>query len=108
LEDTAKRIGKICQECKVVIDMEQYMQQFSPHMMEVTYSWAKGAKFKDICSMTDVFEGSIIRCMRRLEELMRQLSAAAKGIGNTQLEQKFAEGISKIKRDIVFAASLYL
>ena len=43
--------------------------------------------------MTDVFEGSIIRCMRRLEELLRQMTMAAKAIGNTNLENKFAEGI---------------
>lgn len=58
--------------------------------------------------MTDIFEGSVIRCMRRLEELLRQLQSAAKAIGNTELENKFAEGIVKIKRDIVFAVSLYL
>jgi ATP-dependent RNA helicase DOB1 len=46
--------------------------------------------------------------MRRLEELLRQLTAAAKAIGNSELEAKFAEGINKIKRDIVFAGSLYL
>ena len=33
---------------------------------------------------------------------------AAKAIGNTELENKFADSIVKIKRDIVFAASLYL
>jgi ATP-dependent RNA helicase DOB1 len=43
--------------------------------------------------MTDVFEGSIIRCMRRLEEMLRQMCAAAKAIGNTELENKFAEGL---------------
>jgi ATP-dependent RNA helicase DOB1 len=108
LQETTKRVAKISQECKLTIDVEHYLQQFSPHMMEVTYAWAKGSKFKDICGMTDIFEGSIIRCMRRLEELMRQLSVASKGIGNAALEQKFADGITKIKRDIVFAASLYL
>lgn len=36
--------------------------------------------------------GSIIRCMRRLEELLRQMCQAAKAIGNTELENKFAEG----------------
>ena len=46
--------------------------------------------------------------MRRLEELTRQLVQAAKGIGNTELEVKFNEGIKLLKRDIVFAASLYL
>lgn len=37
--------------------------------------------------------GSIIRCMRRLEELLRQMCQASKAIGNTELENKFAEGI---------------
>lgn len=31
--------------------------------------------------------------MRRLEELLRQMCQAAKAIGNTELENKFAEGI---------------
>lgn len=39
------------------------------------------------------FLGSIIRCMRRLEELLRQMCQAAKAIGNTELENKFALGI---------------
>jgi ATP-dependent RNA helicase DOB1 len=39
-----------------------------------------------------VFEGSLIRAFRRLEELLRQMSAAAKVIGNTELEVKFAQG----------------
>lgn len=30
--------------------------------------------------------------MRRLEELLRQMCSAAKAIGNTELENKFAEG----------------
>lgn len=46
--------------------------------------------------------------MRRLEEVLRQLVQAAKNIGNTDLEQKFTAGIVLLKRDIVFAASLYL
>ena len=54
------------------------------------------------------FAGSIIRSMRRLEELLRQMVQAAKNIGNTDLENKFSESIKLLKRDIVFAASLYL
>lgn len=30
--------------------------------------------------------------MRRLEEVLRQMCSAAKAIGNTELENKFAEG----------------
>jgi len=46
----------------------------------------------NICNKIYI-SGSIIRCMRRLEEVLRQLCQAAKGIGDT---------------DLVFAASLYL
>lgn len=46
--------------------------------------------------------------MRRLEEILRQLCQAAKTIGSNDLEDKFSQGIKLLKRDIVFAASLYL
>jgi ATP-dependent RNA helicase DOB1 len=36
------------------------------------------------------------------------VSQAAKSIGNSALEVKFSSGIEKLKRDIVFHASLYL
>ncbi|KAI6058252.1 Superkiller viralicidic activity 2-like 2 [Aix galericulata] len=108
MQECAKRIAKVSAEAKLEIDEENYLNSFKPNLMDVVYTWANGASFAHICKMTDVFEGSIIRCMRRLEELLRQMCQAAKAIGNTELENKFAEGITKIKRDIVFAASLYL
>eukprot|EP01064_Diplonema_japonicum_P034227 TRINITY_DN7029_c0_g1_i1.p1 TRINITY_DN7029_c0_g1~~TRINITY_DN7029_c0_g1_i1.p1 ORF type:complete len:945 (+),score=261.24 TRINITY_DN7029_c0_g1_i1:45-2879(+) len=79
-----------------------------PALLDVTYAWMNGTKFSDICSMTDVYEGSIIRMLRRLEELLRQLASATKVIGDEELFTKFMEAISIMKRDIVFANSLYL
>eukprot|EP00743_Colponemidia_sp_Colp-15_P003213 GILK01003472.1.p1 GENE.GILK01003472.1~~GILK01003472.1.p1 ORF type:complete len:1034 (+),score=223.64 GILK01003472.1:50-3151(+) len=108
LQETARRIAKVSQESKLGLDMDEYVNSFKPQLMELTYMWCQGAKFSEVCKMTDVFEGTIIRALRRLDELLRQLASAAKSIGNTELEQKFAEGIAKIKRGIVFAASLYL
>lgn len=104
----ARRIAKISNECKLEIDEEGYVEKFKPFLMDVVLAWCRGASFLSICKMTDIFEGSIIRCMRRLEELLRQMCQAAKTIGNTELENKFSEGIRLLKRDIVFAASLYL
>ncbi|XP_071953864.1 exosome RNA helicase MTR4-like [Antedon mediterranea] len=108
MQDSARRIAKVSAEAKLDVDEEEYVESFKPFLMDVVYEWCKGATFSQLCQMTDVFEGSIIRAMRRLEELMRQMCQAAKAIGNTELENKFADGITKIKRDIVFAASLYL
>lgn len=58
--------------------------------------------------MTDVYEGSLIRLFRRLEELLRQIGQAAKVMGSEELEQKFELALTKVRRDIVAAQSLYL
>lgn len=108
MQDTARRIARVSIEAKLEMNEEDYVSTFKPHMMDVVNAWCNGATFSQICKMTNIFEGSIIRCMRRLEETLRQLMQAAKAIGNSELENKFAEGIRSIKRDIVFAASLYL
>ncbi|GJJ75974.1 ATP-dependent RNA helicase DOB1 [Entomortierella parvispora] len=108
MQEAARRIAKVSQECKLTLDEEEYVQKFRSELMDVVFAWANGARFSQICKMTDVFEGSLIRAFRRLEELLRQMSMAAKSIGNTELENKFASGIVCIKRDIIFASSLYL
>lgn len=108
LRELAKRIASVSIEAKLQMDEIAYLDKFRPELMDVVYSWSKGASFSQVCKMTDIFEGSIIRCMRRLEELLRQMCQAAKVIGNADLENKFAEADKAIKRDIVFAASLYL
>ena len=92
MQETARRIVKVCQESKLPIDEEDYVKSFRPEMMDICYAWCQGAPFSQICKMTDIFEGSIIRSMRRLEELLRQMVVASKSIGNTELEVKFAEG----------------
>jgi ATP-dependent RNA helicase DOB1 len=58
--------------------------------------------------MTDVYEGSLIRLFRRLEELLRQMAQAGKVMGSDELALKFEESLAKIRRDIVAAQSLYL
>jgi superfamily II RNA helicase len=76
--------------------------------MEVVYAWCKGAKFIDIQKLTQSYEGTTIRTLRRLAELVRQVTAAAKALGNHELEAKFTKGEELLKRDIVFCSSLYL
>ncbi|XP_004964282.1 DExH-box ATP-dependent RNA helicase DExH9 [Setaria italica] len=108
LQETARRVANLQLECKIQIDVESFVNSFRPDIMEAVYSWAKGSKFYQIMEMTQVFEGSLIRAIRRLEEVLQQLILASKSIGETELEAKLEEAVSKIKRDIVFAASLYL
>lgn len=93
---------------QIQIDVENFVNAFRPDIMEAVYSWAKGSKFYEIMEVAQVFEGSLIRAIKRLEEVLQQLILAAKSIGEIELESKFKEAVTKIKRDIVFAASLYL
>lgn len=58
--------------------------------------------------MTDVYEGSLIRLFRRLEELLRQVAQAAKVMGSEELEKKFTQALELVRRDLVAAQSLYL
>ncbi|KAL3664825.1 hypothetical protein V7S43_010005 [Phytophthora oleae] len=108
LRETAQRIAKVMQDAKITIDVDEYAGAFNTSLVDVVIAWCQGAKFSQVCKMSDAFEGTIIRCLRRLEELLRQLTLAAHSIGDVELEKKFDEGGKKLKRDIVFAASLYL
>jgi ATP-dependent RNA helicase DOB1 len=49
-----------------------------------------------------------VRAVRREEEVLRQLVVAVESVGEVALAEKFKTGIERIKRDIIFAASLYL
>lgn len=108
LQDTARRVAKVQLESKVQVDVENFVSSFRPDIMEAVYAWAKGSKFYEIMETTQVFEGSLIRAIRRLEEVLQQLIQAAKSIGEIELGAKFEDAVTRIKRDIVFAASLYL
>lgn len=54
-----------------------------------------------------IFVGIIVRCIQRLNETCQDVRNAAKIIGDPVLHQKMEEASTLIKRDIVFAASLY-
>ena len=77
----------------------EFVDTFRPDIMEVVYEWTKGKKFVEVCKINDkLFEGTIIRAMRRLEEFMKQMCLAAKVIGDNALEAKFREAIVALKR----------
>jgi antiviral helicase SKI2 len=63
--------------------------------------------FAQIMELTEVQEGIIVRCIQQLGELLRDVKDAARIIGDPQLHAKMEEASNLIKRDIVFAASLY-
>ncbi|KAG8069798.1 hypothetical protein GUJ93_ZPchr0006g44661 [Zizania palustris] len=107
--DTAIRLGNLQREFKVPVDPEEYARDHLKFgLVEVVYEWAKGTPFADICELTDVSEGLIVRTIVRLDETCREFRNAASIMGNSALYKKMETASNAIKRDIVFAASLYI
>uniref|UniRef100_A0AAG5CTW2 Helicase SKI2W n=1 Tax=Anopheles atroparvus TaxID=41427 RepID=A0AAG5CTW2_ANOAO len=76
-------------------------------LVEVVYEWARAKPFAEIMVLTDVKEGIIVRCIQQLNETLCNVKDAARIIGDPVLHSKMEEASNAIKRDIVFAASLY-
>lgn len=104
----SERVCDVRNSIGLEVRHEEYIKRFSYEMMDIVKMWLTGRTFVEICDSTSVFEGTIIRTFKRLEELLRQLSSAAAVIGNSGLVDLFGQGIFLIKRDIIFANSLYL
>ncbi|TKA79880.1 hypothetical protein B0A55_03663 [Friedmanniomyces simplex] len=108
IQAQARVVAKVSRESKVLVNEDEYLDSFKSELMEVVFVWCQGASFATICKMTDVYEGSLIRLFRRLEELLRQMAQGAKVMGSEELEQTFEAALLKVRRDIVAAQSLYL
>ncbi|KAJ0677213.1 putative RNA helicase [Helianthus annuus] len=76
LQDSARRIAEIQHECKLEVNVDEYVEAaVRPFLMDVIYCWSKGSSFSEVIQMTDIFEGSIIRLARRLDEFLNQVSS---------------------------------
>ena len=103
----ATNVGNVQVECGLSIAVSDYVALLNFNLAEVVYEWANGMSFKQITDLTDVPEGSIVRCIVRLDETCRDVRNAARVIGDNRLFNLAAEASALIKRDIIFAASLY-
>ncbi|EDO17207.1 hypothetical protein Kpol_1035p20 [Vanderwaltozyma polyspora DSM 70294] len=108
MREVAAKIAKVMKDSKIEVVEKDYVESFRHELMEVVYEWCKGATFTQICKMTDVYEGSLIRMFKRLEELVKELVDVSNTIGNTALKEKMEAILKLIHRDIVSAGSLYL
>jgi len=108
IKGIARNVAEVMVENKIKIDIEEYVGKVKPQLMDVILAWLEGKRFYEIMNQCNLYEGSVVRVIRRLEELVRELATAAKTIGNQELEKKLNEGRGRLKRGIIFAASLYL
>jgi ATP-dependent RNA helicase DOB1 len=108
IKGIARNVAEVMLENKMPIDVEEYVSKMKPNLMDVILAWLEGKRFYEIMNQCNLYEGTVVRVIRRLEELVRELASAAKTIGNEELAAKLTEGRARLKRGIIFAASLYL
>ncbi|XP_066308301.1 DExH-box ATP-dependent RNA helicase DExH10-like isoform X1 [Miscanthus floridulus] len=109
LQEAARKIAEVQKECKLEVNVEEYVESTCrPYLMDVIYCWSRGSTFAEVMEMTDIFEGSVIRLARRLDEFLNQLRAAAEAVGEVTLEKKFEKASESLRRGIMFSNSLYL
>lgn len=109
LETIAASVANVQLKCGVdILPAEFVRENINIGMMQVVYEWARGTSFAKICEVTDVLEGTIVRCITRLDQTCLDVRNAARVVGDPKLYQKMVACSERIKRDIVFAASLYV
>ncbi|XP_050296280.1 helicase SKI2W [Anthonomus grandis grandis] len=95
-------------ELELGIQTEEFMNDLNFGLVHVVYRWANAEPFVEIMKLTDIQEGIIVRCIQQLNETIMDVRDAAKIIGNPALQTKMEAASNAIKRDIVFAESLYM
>ncbi|XP_034277358.1 LOW QUALITY PROTEIN: superkiller complex protein 2 [Pantherophis guttatus] len=107
IRSVAEQIALLQRKCGLQESIEDFVEQYKFGLVEVVYEWARGMPFAEIARLTDVQEGIIVRCIQRLDETCREMRNAARVTGEPTLHAKMEAASNMIKRDIVFAASLY-
>jgi antiviral helicase SKI2 len=92
----------------VRVDISDSKPSVNFTLAAAVYEWARGVSFNKIADLVNVQEGKIVRCITRLDELCKDVRNAARVIGNPSLYRKLEAASECIKRDIVFAASMYI
>lgn len=110
ITEVVTKVLNVFETYNVIVTQEEaeFLESDRFALMEPIYEWGRGMAFRDIMDLTNVAEGTIVRVITRLDEVCRQVMGAARIIGDATLYDKMTLAQEKIKRDIVFCASLYL
>jgi len=109
MKTIALNLGRLQKDQGLEIDPLEYSDSALRFgLVHVVFEWALGVPFSQICELTLVQEGSIVRTITRLDELCREIRNCARAVGNPMLYRKMEMASTAIKRDIVFASSLYV
>ena len=107
LQAAARRVARATRAAASAEEVDDYVANFNPGMMDVVIEWSRGSKFADVLKTTSDFEGNVVRVLRRLDELLRQAASAASLLAEPCLRRKVEEASALVGRGVVRDCSLY-
>uniref|UniRef100_A0A5K3FIR5 DSHCT domain-containing protein n=1 Tax=Mesocestoides corti TaxID=53468 RepID=A0A5K3FIR5_MESCO len=90
------------------VDDPEADTRLNPALVGATYAWACGQPFSAIINLTTFAEGHLLRALQRLDELLRHVCNACRGLGDQALASRINDAHVAIHRDMVCAPSLYV
>merc|ERR1719487_2360948 len=90
------------------VDVKDYVKKFSPKLMDVINLWCKGSTFAEIIKLTNMFEGELVRNIKRCEEILKQIVDAIKSVGNSNLVKLMKNSLKLLCKGLCFTTSLYI
>ncbi|VDK34528.1 unnamed protein product [Taenia asiatica] len=87
--------------------------RLNPVLVGATFAWACRQPFSAVMGLTntsgiDVPEGHVLRALQRLDELLRHVCSACRGLGDQTLAARIEAAHLAVHRDMVCAPSLYV
>ena len=106
-------IAKLLSEAETVNGIASVAEDFTSQYLKwglapVVYAWCFGVPFVRLCETTEVEEGTIVRTLVRLQEVLSEVRRVSILTGDASLLTKSEEASTLIKRDICFCSSLYI
>ena len=111
LKQIVQNLIKVCSAHDTKLD--QYVTKVEDGVndlcAELAFMWAGGATLNELCEVTkNLFEGNVVRMLRRLTTVLQQIDEATESWTDQQLNQLCKSTILKVNRGIVKADSLYI
>uniref|UniRef100_A0A0G4FAF5 Helicase ATP-binding domain-containing protein n=1 Tax=Chromera velia CCMP2878 TaxID=1169474 RepID=A0A0G4FAF5_9ALVE len=93
----------------IEFDQTKFVEGFHKEMMDFILVWMEGKTYAEArTKIPNAHDGVIIRCMRSMDQLLKEMILASEALGMTPVLEKLRSARQKFRRGIAFSASLYL
>ena len=80
----------------------------NPGLVQVVYLWSCGETFTNVMAYTEQLPGTVVRELRRVAELLKELKNVGAVLGNAKISELAEAAEESVRRGIVICPSLYL